>query len=83
MTGPERNALTGALALGRNHVLNQLRGMTAEQIRTAVAPSGWTPLGLARHLTLSDERYWFQVVVAGRPLDFWPEGDGADWLVGG
>ena len=81
MTGPERDALTGALALGRSHVLNQLQSMTAEQLRTAVAPSGWTPLGLARHLTLSDERYWFQVVVAGRPLNFWPEGHNADWRV--
>jgi hypothetical protein len=34
-----------------------------------------------RHLTLSDERYWFGVVVAGEPLDFWPEGDNADWVV--
>ncbi len=34
-----------------------------------------------RHLTLSDERYWFHVVVDGRPLDFWPDGDNADWFV--
>jgi len=46
-----------------------------------VAPSGWTPLGLVRHLTLSDERYWFQVVIDGCPLDFWPVGHNADWLV--
>ena len=34
-----------------------------------------------RHLTLSDERYWFGVVMAGHALDFWPEGDNADWHV--
>ena len=38
-------------------------------------------LGLVRHLTLSDERYWFEAVMAGGPLDFWPEGDNADWRV--
>lgn len=81
MTGSERGTLTSALTSGRRHVLSQLEGLTEEQLRAAVAPSGWTPLGLVRHLTLSDERYWFQVVVAGRPLDFWPEGHNADWLV--
>jgi hypothetical protein len=81
MTGSERDALTRALASSRDHVLRQLDGLTQEQLRTPVAPSGWTPLGLVRHLTLSDERYWFQVVVDGRPLDFWPPGHNGDWLV--
>jgi Protein of unknown function (DUF664) len=44
-------------------------------------PSGWSCLALVRHLTISDERYWFEVVVAGEPLDFWPEGDHGDWRV--
>jgi hypothetical protein len=77
----ERGALTRALATGREHVLRQLQGLTEEQLRATVAPSGWTPLGLVRHLTLSDERYWFHVVIGGRPLDFWPKGHNADWLV--
>lgn len=81
VTGSERAALTKALATGRHHVLSQLHGLTDDQLRAPVAPSGWTPLGLVRHLTLSDERYWFQVVVDGRPLDFWPDGHNADWLV--
>ena len=81
MTGSERAALTTALTASRRHVLAQLEGLTQGQLRAAVAPSGWTPLGLVRHLTLSDECYWFQVVVDGRPLDFWPAGDNADWLV--
>lgn len=81
MTESERAALTKALAAGRDHVLTQLQGLTSDQLRTPVAPSGWTPLGLVRHLTLSDERYWFHVVVDGRPLDFWPMGPNADWLV--
>jgi hypothetical protein len=70
------------LAGQRAHVLEQLEGLSDEQLRRPVLPSGWSCLGLVRHLTLSDERYWFEVVVAGEPLDFWPEGDNGDWLVG-
>src|SRR3954462_3738149 len=64
----------------RRHVLTPPEGLSDEQLRRPVLPSGWSCLGLVRHLTLSDERYWFQVVVAGGPLDFWPEGDNGDWL---
>ena len=63
-------------------MLSQLEGLTDEQLRRPVLPSGWSCLGLVRHLTLSDERYWFHVVVAGEPLDFWPEGENGDWRVG-
>lgn len=79
---PERALLVSRLAQQRRHVISQLDGLSDEQLRRGVLPSGWSCLGLVRHLTLSDERYWFGVVVAGEPLDFWPEGENADWLVG-
>ena len=63
-------------------MLAQLDGVTDEQLRRPGLPSGWSCLGLVRHLTLSDERYWFEVVVAGGALDFWPEGENGDWQVG-
>jgi hypothetical protein len=78
---PERALLLRRLAGQRRHVLEQLDGLTDAQLRRPVLPSGWSCLGLARHLTLSDERYWFEVVMAGLPLDFWPEGHNADWDV--
>ncbi len=77
----ERALLLSRLAAQRRHVLAQLEGLGDEQLRRPVLPSGWTCLGLVRHLTLSDERYWIEVVVSGRPLDFWPDGDGGDWVV--
>jgi Protein of unknown function (DUF664) len=77
----ERALLLGRLASKRLHVISQLEGLTDDQLRRPVLPSGWSCLGLVRHLTLSDERYWFEVVVAGGPLDFWPEGDNGDWRV--
>lgn len=79
--GRERDELLRWLTAKREHVLAQLEGLSDDQLRRPVLPSGWSCVGLVRHLTLSDERFWFQVVVAGRPLDFWPEGDGADWIV--
>jgi len=78
----ERELLLDRLADQRRHVLTQLEGLSEEQLRRPVLPSGWSCLGLVRHLTLSDERYWFEVVMAGGPLDFWPEGDNGDWKVG-
>jgi hypothetical protein len=78
----ERVQLVGRLTQQRRHVITQLDGLSDEQLRRGVLPSGWSCLGLVRHLTLSDERYWFEVVVAGEPLDFWPEGENGDWRVG-
>jgi hypothetical protein len=78
----ERTALVRHLAGVRRHVIGQLEGLSDEQLRRPVLPSGWSCLGLVRHLTLSDERYWFEVVIAGEPLDFWPEGENGDWVVG-
>jgi len=77
----ERDLLLDRLDGQRRHVLIQLEGLSDEQLRRPVLPSGWSCLGLVRHLTLSDERYWFGVVVAGERLDFWPEGDNGDWQV--
>ena len=78
----ERDLLLDRLGGQRQHVLTQLEGLSEKQLRQPVLPSGWSCLGLVRHLTLSDERYWFEVVVAGEPLTFWPEGDNGDWQVG-
>lgn len=78
---PERDLLLDRLNGQRQHVLTQLEGLSDEQLRRPLLPSGWSCLGLVRHLTLSDERYWFEVVVAGEPLTFWPEGENGDWQV--
>lgn len=72
-TSPERDLLLGRLSGQRRHILDQLVDLSEDQLRRPVLPSGWTGLGLVRHLTLSDERYWFEVVMAGQPLDFWPK----------
>src|SRR6516162_11522531 len=66
----------------RNHVLGILEGLTDEQLRRPVLPSGWNCLGMVRHLALADEHYWFRSVVAGESFDFFPEGPNAEWQLG-
>ncbi len=83
----ERTPLLRRLGGQRRHVLAALDGLDEADLRRPLLPSGWTALGLVRHLTLGGERYWFHTVVGGAPLDYWPEradepGRPADWHVG-
>ncbi len=61
----EREVLASVLNGQREHVLEALEGLGAEDLRRQVLPSGWTCLGLVNHLSLDVERFWFQAVVAG------------------
>jgi uncharacterized damage-inducible protein DinB len=74
----ETDALLAALDDQREHVLGILEGLSDEALRRRVLPSGWTCLGLVRHLALDVERFWFRGVIAGERLDL--DGDDA-WQV--
>jgi len=77
----EDTQLVGYLDSQRAHILGALDGLSDDQLRRAVLPSDWTCLGLVKHLTLADERYWFRCVVGGESADYFPKGPRADWLV--
>jgi Protein of unknown function (DUF664) len=77
----ERQTFLRFLDQQRNHVLGILEGLSEAQLREPVLPSGWSGLGMLKHLALSDEHYWFRGIVGGEPLDYFPEGERADWLV--
>ncbi|HWM22680.1 MAG TPA: DinB family protein [Ilumatobacteraceae bacterium] len=64
----EREALSFFLAAQRASVLAIVDGLSDGQLRRAVVPSGWTPVGMIEHLG-DAERVWFQYVVAGEPTD--------------
>ena len=64
----EREALLDWLVAQRNHVLGVISGLSEEDLRRPVLPSGWSCLALVRHLALDDERFWFRAVAAGEPL---------------
>jgi hypothetical protein len=57
---PETQLLRDFLDEQRNHVLGILEGLTDEQLRRPVLPSGWHCLGMVKHLALADEHYWFR-----------------------
>jgi len=66
-TGPddaEKRALLEFLDAQRAIVLAIVTGLAQEALRTPAVPSGWTPLGLVKHLGFA-ERHWFQRVATG------------------
>jgi hypothetical protein len=76
----ESMVLLSALSAQRDHVLGILAGLPDEALRRPVLPSGWTCLGLVRHLAVDVERFWFRSIVAGQPVE--PrESDAAVWQV--
>jgi uncharacterized protein DUF664 len=78
--GTETELLLSSLNHQREHVLGILEGLADEDLRRAVLPSGWTCLGLVRHLALDVERFWFRSVVTGEQVEL-TSGGGA-WQVG-
>ena len=63
--GTETELLLAYLNAQRKHVLGILDGLDEEALRRPVLPSGWSCLGLVRHLALDVERFWFRGTVAG------------------
>lgn len=76
----ESRTLQEALTSQRQHVLGILEGLSDDDLRRPVLPSGWTCLGLVQHLAIDVERFWFRAVVAGEPWE--DEGDDNAWVVG-
>ncbi|WP_033212944.1 DinB family protein [Kitasatospora phosalacinea] len=71
--GGELDTALAFLAFARECVLKKTEGLTEEQLRRVLVPTGTNLLGLVRHLT-DGERYWFGYHVAGqeqyRDVDF-------------
>ena len=65
----ENDALLGTLRSQRRHVLGILDGLSDEDLHRPVLPSGWSCLGLVRHLALDVERFWFRRVLLGEEID--------------
>jgi Protein of unknown function (DUF664) len=76
----ESGVLLSSLTAQRDHVLGILEGLPEEALRRPVLPSGWTCLGLVRHLAIDVERFWFRSIIAGQQVE--PRGsDAAVWQV--
>ncbi len=75
----EKAALLASLRAQRAHVLGILDGLSDDDLRRPLLPSGWSCLGLVRHLAVDVERFWFRAVVAGEQVEL-ETGDGG-WRV--
>jgi hypothetical protein len=75
--GAADSVLLTFLDAQRERVFEVVAGLDETQLRTAVLPSGWTPLVLVEHLGHA-ERHWFQEVQLGAacPLPWPDEPDG-------
>ncbi|SNY44241.1 DinB family protein [Paractinoplanes atraurantiacus] len=56
------------LDFARESVLKKADGLSDEQLRTVLVPTGTNLLGLIAHLT-DGERYWFAHTMAGEKID--------------
>jgi hypothetical protein len=75
----EKDALVTSLNGQREHVLAAFAGVSENDLRKPALPSGWTPLGMVRHLALDVEQFWFRGAVAGEPITVLPANE--SWLV--
>jgi hypothetical protein len=75
----EKTLLLTGLRAQRAHVLGILDGLSDEDLRRPVLPSGWCCLGLVHHLAVDVERFWFRAVLAGEQVEL-HDGDGG-WRV--
>ena len=75
--------LVGYLDYFRSVVLAKVDGLSEDQLRGSILPSGWSPLELVKHLTYVELR-WLEWGFEGRPVDNpWGDGnaDGDRWQV--
>src|SRR5882757_4376232 len=79
-TATEREALGGYLDRQRAELVKLLDGLTDAEVRSTPTVSALSLLGLLKHKTLWEKR-WFQTVVDGRVIaGEWPDSD-EDWTV--
>lgn len=82
--GTESTMMLSYLNAQRDHVLGILEGLDEETLRRPVLPSGWSCVGLVRHLAMDVERFWFRGTVGGDQSVIEAVTDGPDdaWQVG-
>lgn len=72
-----RELLLGYLDWYRETVRRKLDGLSEDELRSPVAPMGWSPLGLVQHLGWV-ERRWMRWGFAAEDVVPWPAGDDAE-----
>src|SRR6476620_11365128 len=80
--GDRTEVLVRYLDYYRAVLLSKVDGLTEDQLRSSILPSGWSPLELVKHLTYVELR-WLEWGFEGRLVeDPWGDQDGDRWQVG-
>lgn len=81
LPAPRAEVLLSYLDYLRSVVLSKVRGLSEDQLRTSVLPSGWTVLELVKHLT-HVERRWLVWGFEGQPVPQpWADSQDGRWHV--
>lgn len=76
-----RVLLVGYLDWYREALLRKIDGLTDADLRTPLAPMGWSPIGLVQHLGWVEHR-WLRWGFLAADVPGYPAGDdGAEWRV--
>ena len=80
--GSHQETLQALLDYSRATMLRKIAGLSDEEVRRPMVPSGVSLLGMIKHLAYA-ERWWFRRVFAGEDVDFsWAESDpNAEWRI--
>ena len=79
---PELETLREVLDAHREKIVKSVSGLSDNDIRRGMVPSGTSLLGIMKHLGYV-ERFWFQIVFAGLdvPLAYSDEDPKAEWRI--
>lgn len=79
---PELETLRAFLDYHRATILKKIDGVSDEDLRKPMVPSGICLLGIVKHLAYV-ERWWFRTVFRGEELEYpWTDDDpDADWRI--
>lgn len=77
--GDPLQLLLGYLDYFEDATLRKIGGLTDDQLRRSSLPSGWTPLGMVKHLA-GTERFWIRHVFLGQQIDFADDPD-SEWRI--
>jgi uncharacterized damage-inducible protein DinB len=76
-----RQLLLGYLEWYRDAVMRKIAGLSDVQLRTAVEPLGWSPLGMIKHLGWVERRWMRWGFAAEDVLAYLPGGEEVEWSV--
>ena len=79
----ERETLESFLDYYRETILWKVSGMSDQDLRRVIVPSGWSPLGMVKHLGYVEQN-WFRSRLAGEkdlPVPWTDAGPDADFRV--